>query len=153
MLLFGWFFTPTSWKLLLCLFWWMHESGLLCQSAKSPCFLVLDIWPVQFEICLICWDSSLTFFRPSLQKFFALFLHCSQYTIGHLVKHWLSLCFTIFLDFHIHLISRLSSQEISKQLKSLFSTLVPSMCCICQANNTLSCSVQHSVGIQNSENL
>jgi len=48
--------------------------------------LVLDIWPTQFEIYLICWDSGLTFFRPSLQEFFALFLRRNQYTIGHLVK-------------------------------------------------------------------
>ena len=114
----------------------MHESELLYHSADLPCLLVLDIWPAQLKIHLIYWNLGLTFFCPSLQEFFALFLYYSQYTIGHLVKLWLSLCFTIFLDFYIYLISRLSRQEISEQLKLLFSTLVPSMCCICQANNT-----------------
>ena len=82
---------------------------------------------------MICWNSGLIYFYSSLQEFFALFLYYSQYTIGHLVKLWLSLCFTIFLDFYIYLIFGLSSQEIFEQLKLLSSTLVPS---ICQADNT-----------------
>ena len=97
-------------------------------------------------------------FRPNIflsifAEVFALFLCCNQYTIGHLVKFWLFLCFTIFLDFNIHLISGLLSQEISKQL-NCYSAHWFHLCVVSIRPTTLlSCSVQHFVEIQNSDKL